>query len=43
MSSNDEEFVEVWEHNLEAEFSRIRKAIRDYPCVAMVRRIMIHY
>lgn len=37
MSSNEEEFVEVWEHNLETEFSRIRKAIRDYPCVAMVR------
>lgn len=43
MSSNDEEFVEVWEHNLEAEFSRIRKAIRDYPCVAMVRRMTMHH
>lgn len=35
MSSNEEEFVEVWQHNLETEFSRIRKAIVAYPCVAM--------
>ena len=37
MSSNEEEFVEVWENSLEHEFSRLRKALHDYPCVAMVR------
>ena len=29
-------FVEVWAHNLEEEFGKIRKMVQKYPYVSMV-------
>ena len=36
--SSDERIVEVWSGNLEEEFDCIRRVVRDYPFVSMVRR-----
>ena len=36
--SSDERIVEVWAANLEEEFDCVRRVVKDYPFVSMVRR-----
>ena len=39
-SVDPEDFVDIWQRNIEEEFNRIRQLVQKYPYVAMVREIM---
>ncbi len=36
MTNQEDVFVEVWAHNLEEEFVKIRKIVQKYPYISMV-------
>lgn len=40
-SVDPEDFVDIWQRNIEEEFNRIRQLVQKYPYVAMVRKVLI--
>ena len=38
-SVDPEDFVDIWQRNIEQEFNRIRQLVQKYPYVAMVREM----
>ena len=42
-SSEPDNFMEIWAHNLEDGFQKIRTIVQTYPYIAMVSCILILY
>lgn len=42
MVNNQQEdgFIEIWQHNLEEEFVKIRKIVQKYPYISMVHALV---
>lgn len=39
-SVDPEDFVDIWQRNIEEEFNKIRQLVQKYPYVAMVREML---